>query len=193
MEEFIFYIKQGFFHVLDYYALDHILFFIALTIVYGFKNWNKALWVITLFTLGHSLTFGLASYNMLSINKVLVEFLIPITILIPLVLHVNKMIKEDYHINNTSIYFAFFFGLIHGLGFSNYFSMLLDEGEDKLIPLLKFALGIEFAQLVIVLLVLSLSHIAIYSIQIKKKFWVVGVSCLVAFRIIPMLIDRFPF
>ena len=193
MDDFIFYIQQGFFHVLDINALDHVLFFIALTIIYGFKNWKKALWLITFFTIGHSLSFGLSAYDIINVDVDLVEFLIPITILIPLILNIYKMINDDFSIKNTNIYFAGFFGLIHGLGFSNYFKMLLDNGDDKLIPLLKFALGIEFAQIIIVLIVLSLSHIAIYSTHIKKKYWVIGISLLVILRIVPMLINRFPF
>jgi len=188
MDDFIFYIQQGFFHVLDINALDHVLFFIALTIIYGFKNWKKALWLITFFTIGHSLSFGLSAYDIINVDVDLVEFLIPITILIPLILNIYKMINDDFSIKNTNIYFAGFFGLIHGLGFSNYFKMLLDNGDDKLIPL-----GIEFAQIIIVLIVLSLSHIAIYSTHIKKKYWVIGISLLVILRIVPMLINRFPF
>ena len=193
MEAFIFYIQQGFFHVLDVNALDHVLFFIALTALYSFKNWKKALWLITFFTLGHSFTFGLAAYDVITVDVDLVEFLIPITILIPLVLNIYKMINEDFSINNTNIYFAGFFGLIHGLGFSNYFKMLLDDGEGKLIPLLKFALGIEFAQIIIVLMVIFLGYLVVYSFHIKKKYWVMGVSVLVILQIIPMLINRFPF
>ena len=193
MEDFFFYIHQGFFHVLDIHALDHVLFFIALTIIYSFKKWKKALWLITFFTIGHSLSFGLSAYDAINVNVDLVEFLIPITILIPLVLNIYKMIKEDFSITNTNIYFAGFFGLIHGLGFSNYFKILLDKGDDKLIPLLKFAIGIEFAQIIIVLIVLSLSHLALYSFHIKKKYWVIAISSLVILRIIPMLINRYPF
>ena len=193
MVDFLFYIEQGLLHVLDFNALDHVLFFIALTIVYSFKNWKKAFWLITFFTIGHSLSFGLSAYDIIYVNVDLVEFLIPITILTPLILNIYKMIKGDFTIDNINIYFAGFFGLIHGLGFSNYFKMLLNNGEDKLIPLLKFALGIEFAQIIIVIIVLSLSHIAIYSIQIKKKYWIIGVSLLVIIRIIPMLINRFPY
>jgi len=193
MEEFIFYIKQGFFHVLDINALDHILFFIALSIIYRFKIWKKALWLITFFTIGHSLTFGLAAYDIINVNVDLIEFLIPITILIPLILNIYNVLSNISLENNINIYFAGFFGLIHGLGFSNYFKMLLDNGDDKLIPLIKFAVGIEFAQIIIVLLVLSISHIAIYSFQIKKKYWIIVISLLVILRIIPMLINRYPF
>jgi len=193
MENFIFYIKQGFFHVLDINALDHVLFFIALTVVFSFKNWKKALLLITFFTIGHSLTFGLSAYDYLSVDVDLVEFLIPITILIPLLLNIYTAIKDkEIQYDNSNIYFAFFFGLIHGLGFSNYFKMLLDDGDDKLIPLLEFALGIEFAQIIIVLLVLIFGHIFQYVFKLKKKIWIIVVSIVVILRIIPMIVERFP-
>lgn len=204
MNESMFYIQQGFSHVLDMAALDHVLFFIASTVVYRVIDWKKALWLITFFTIGHTLTFALSSYEIVNINAELVEFLIPITILTPLLLNIYiEIINKDVlpkHLytkqskeHNTNIYFAFFFGLIHGLGFSNYFKMLLDEADDKLIPLLKFALGIEFAQIIIVALVLFLGHIVQYYINIKKKIWVISISLFILLWIIPMLVNRFPF
>ena len=69
MDNFIFYLKEGLFHVLDWNAYDHILFLIALVVVYEFKNWKKILWLITLFTIGHTLTLILAAYNVLSVNS----------------------------------------------------------------------------------------------------------------------------
>ena len=193
METFIFYIRQGFFHVLDKNALDHVLFFITLTVVFSFRNWKKALLLITFFTVGHSLTFGLSAYDYISADVDLVEFLIPITILIPLVLNIYTSVKEkEIQHNNLNIYFAFFFGLIHGLGFSNYFKMLLDDGDNKLIPLLEFALGIEFAQIAVVLSVLVLGHFFQYTVKLKKELWIIIVSVLVILYIIPMLVERFP-
>ncbi len=193
MEDFIFYTKQGFFHVLDVNALDHVLFFIALTVIFGFKNWKKALLLITFFTIGHSATFALSAYDYLSVDVDLVEFLIPITILIPLLINSYNAIKEkEMQQNNLNIYFAFFFGLIHGLGFSNYFKMLLDKSDDKLIPLLEFALGIEFAQIIIVLLVLIFGHIFQSLFHLKKRIWILIISILILFYIIPMVIERIP-
>ncbi|HIP33229.1 MAG TPA: HupE/UreJ family protein [Bacteroidia bacterium] len=193
MEIFIFYIKQGFFHVLDFNALDHVLFFIALTIVFSFKEYKKTICLITFFTIGHSLTFGLAAYNYLNVNVDLIEFLIPITILIPLVLNIYFAIKKtEIQQNKLNIYFSFFFGLIHGLGFSNYFKMLLDETDDKLIPLIEFAIGIEFAQLIIVLLVLIFSYLLDVAFGFKKRIVIITTSILIILFIIPMLIERTP-
>jgi hypothetical protein len=190
MDEFILFIKLGFWHVLDKSALDHVLFFIALTVVFTFTNWRKALWLITFFTLGHTLTFGLSVYGYLDVNADLIEFIIPITILIPLLFNIYVAVKDKKTAHNRNIYFAFFLGLIHGLGFSNYFKMALDVDDDKLFPLLEFALGIELSQVVVVLSMLALSHIVLYSFRIPKRKWIIIVSSLIILYIIPMLIER---
>jgi hypothetical protein len=191
VNDFLFYIYQGFFHVLDVNALDHVLFFIALIVIFTFKDWKKALWLITFFTLGHTLTFILSAYDILDINVDLVEFLIPITILVPLLLNIYLSVKKNEFKHNTiNIYFAFFFGLIHGLGFSNYFKMLLDDGDDKLIPLLEFAIGIEFAQIVIVLIILSFAYLFQSVFKVQKRIWIIVISVVVILSIIPILIER---
>ena len=198
MDNFTFYIKQGFFHVLDLKAVDHILFFIALVVIYSFRDWKKSLGLITFFTIGHSITFGLSSYNYFDINIDIVDFLIPITILIPLVINIKKAVDDTTakH-NNLNIYFAFFFGLIHGLGFSNFLKMYLDKGDDILIPLIKFSIGIELVQILIVFITLFLGHIFQYlifpNLKNKKRIWIISISLLVIIYIIPMLIERFPF
>ncbi len=66
--------------MLDILAYDHVLFIIVLTIVYNFNQWKKVVWLITFFTIGHSITLGLAAFNLLNIPLEIVEFLIPVTI-----------------------------------------------------------------------------------------------------------------
>lgn len=193
MDDLVFYIQQGFYHVLDVNALDHVLFFIALCLVYQIHDWKKTLWLISFFTFGHTLTFGLSVYNFMDVPIGFVEFVIPITILIPLILNVyNEFRHEKKSKSSTNIYFSFFFGLFHGLGFSNYFSMLLDENDTKIIPLLEFSLGIEFAQIIVVSFVLLLGYVAQNYLQIQKKYWVLVISVLICLRIVPMLVERFP-
>ena len=79
MDNFIFFLKQGFYHVLDWNAYDHILFLIALTVVYNFKDWKKVFWLISLFTIGHTVTLFLAAFNIVYVNSKYVEFLIKIS------------------------------------------------------------------------------------------------------------------
>jgi len=190
MDDFILFLKLGLYHVLDWQAYDHILFLIVLTVIYTLHDWKKVLWLITLFTLGHTLTLALAAYKIIAIDINIIEFLIPVTILITALVNILTIKKRPSKVNNINLFFAFFFGLIHGLGFSNYFRMIIEDSEAKLIPLLEFAIGIEIAQLVIVLGILFLGYIAQNILKISKRDWVLILSSIVIGVVIPMLTER---
>ena len=81
-DNFWFNVQYGINHVLDLKAYDHVLFLIVLTVPYLFKDWKRVFLLITMFTLGHTLSLILAVYNIISVKATMVEFLIPITILI---------------------------------------------------------------------------------------------------------------
>src|SRR5688572_6549892 len=87
MSEFLTYFNIGLHHVLDIYAYDHVLFLIALVTPYAFKDWKRVLLLVSLFTLGHTVSLLLSVYGVLYIKPGLVEFLIPITILITALFH----------------------------------------------------------------------------------------------------------
>lgn len=188
MDNFIFFLREGIFHVLDWNAYDHVLFLIVLTVVYDFKNWNKILWLITLFTIGHTLSLILSAYNIVSISHMWIEFLIPCTILITALVNVffaknaTKLAKT-----NTNLFFALFFGLIHGLGFSGYFKILIGGSNQKLIPLLEFALGIEIAQLIVVIVILIIGLIFQTVFRFPKRDWILIISSIVIGLVLPML------
>ncbi|WP_117880011.1 HupE/UreJ family protein [Aureibaculum luteum] len=190
MEDFTLYLKLGLYHVLDWQAYDHILFLVALAVIYNFTNWKKVLWLITLFTIGHTITLTLASYNIININIEIVEFLIPVTIFITALVNIVTLKKSKQKSSNINLIFAFFFGLIHGLGFSNYFRMLMDDTESKILPLLEFAIGIEIAQVIIVLGILILGYIAQNFFRVSKRDWVLVLSSIVIGVVIPMLAER---
>ena len=133
---------MGFTHVLDLAAYDHILFLIVLAVVFSMKEWTKVLWLVTLFTLGHSITLALAAYKVLEFPIDIIEFLIPLTIFITGFVNVITTKKTSSKSNRLNLFFAFFFGFIHGLGFSNYFKMMIGQEQNKFLPLLEFALGI---------------------------------------------------
>jgi hypothetical protein len=82
MSEFELYFGLGKDHILDANGYDHILFVIALCILYSISEWKRVLILVTAFTLGHSITLALATLEIISVSGELVEFLIPITILI---------------------------------------------------------------------------------------------------------------
>ncbi|HBK72082.1 MAG TPA: HupE / UreJ protein [Flavobacteriaceae bacterium] len=190
MEDFILFLKLAFDHVLDWKAYDHILFFIVLAVVYNFKDWKKILWLITLFTIGHTTTLALATYDLVTIDVSIIEFLIPLTIFITAVVNIFTVNKKKVHQSNTNLFFAFFFGLIHGLGLSGFLKMILTDSDSKLLPLLEFAFGVELAQIVIVLLILISGFIAIKLLRVSKRDWVLVLSSIVIGIVIPMLVER---
>lgn len=191
MSEFWIYFNTGLRHVLDINAYDHVLFLIALTIPYAFKDWQRVLLLVTLFTLGHTMALLLSVYGFVQIKVNLVEFLIPITILITAIFHLFTAGKNA---KKESISFiaviTIFFGIIHGLGFSNYFNTILPgNASAKLIPLLEFALGIEAAQIIVVLLVLIISYIVQTVFRFSKRDWTLVMSAFVIGVVIPMVIE----
>ncbi|MEN8776110.1 MAG: HupE/UreJ family protein [Polaribacter sp.] len=190
MNDFILYFKMGLNHVLDLSAYDHILFLIVLAVVFSFNQFKKVLWLVTLFTIGHSITLALAAYGILNVSMNLIEFLIPVTIFITGVINVFTAKKSSTGKENTNLVFALFFGLIHGLGFSNYFKMMIGKEEDKLIPLLEFALGIEAAQIIIVLGILIVGTLLQNFFRVTRRDWILVCSSIVIGFAIQMMLER---
>lgn len=190
MEDFILYFKMGLEHVLDYTAYDHILFLVVLAVVFSFKQFKKVFWLVTLFTVGHSVTLALSAYEVVHINVAIIEFLIPLTIFITGVLNVILSNKNAKNKENINLFFALFFGLIHGLGFSNYFKMMVGKEENKLYPLIEFALGIEVAQVIIVLAILILGLLLQTFLKVTKRDWVLVCSSIVIGFAIQMMMER---
>jgi len=191
MSEFWLYFKLGLNHVLDIRAYDHVLFLIALMVPYAFKDWKRVFILISLFTIGHTLSLLLAVYGVIYINPGLVELMIPITILVTALFHLFTAGKNS---KNESISFiavvTLFFGTIHGLGFSSYFkSILPGDASDKLLPLLEFALGIEAAQIIVVFVVLILSYIVQTFFRFSKRDWALVMSAFVIGVVVPMIVE----
>jgi hypothetical protein len=190
MSQFWLYFKVGLTHVLDIHAYDHVLFLIALMVPYAFKDWKRIFVLVSLFTLGHTLSLLLSVFGIVSVKDSLVEFLIPITILLTAVFHLFTAGKSS---KNESITFVavitLFFGIIHGLGFSNYFKTILPgKTSDKLLPLLEFALGIECAQIIVVFVVLILAYIVQTFFRFSKRDWALVMSAFIIGVVIPMII-----
>ena len=190
MNDFTLYVKMGLNHVLDFSAYDHILFLVALCVVFNVKEWKRVLWLVTLFTVGHSITLALSAYKILNIDVALIEFLIPVTIFITGVFNIIHLKREESNRNNINLIFALIFGLIHGLGFSNYFRMMIGQEEDKLLPLIEFALGIEIAQVIIVSGILLIGFILQKFAKLKKQYWIMATSILVLIISAKMIWER---
>ena len=163
-----FYIQEGIGHILDFQALDHMLFVVTLCCVYQFKDVTKILILLTAFTLGHSLTLILSGLNILRINQDLVETLIPITIIFAALTNLLGIGKSGKS-HRFKYVAAAFFGLIHGAGFSNYFRMMLEGIEDSLVmPLLGFNVGIEIGQIIILCVYLLVLLILLRLLKISQ-------------------------
>ena len=188
MSNFIFYLKEGVFHILDTSALDHFYFIISFCLLYTFKDWRKLLGLITAFTLGHCLTLFLSGLKLVSINSDLVETLIPITILLSCLNNFYLIYSEKSSKQSLAITYIILlgFGLIHGLGFSVYIKMILFEDESILLPLLGFNIGIEVAQLVIVSLFLGVIAL-IHLMTSKLKLVRLIINSLIILFVVKML------
>lgn len=191
MSEFWIYFEKGLRHVLNPFAYDHILFLIALTVPYAFKDWKRLLLLVTIFTVGHTLALLLSVFGVIIIKGNLVEFLIPITILIVAFFNLFTAGKSSKNESiSVVVFITLFFGIIHGLGFANYFkTILVGSPQSKLLPLAEFALGIEAAQIIVVFVVLILSYIVQTFFRFSKRDWTLVMSSFIIGVVLPMIIE----
>ena len=191
MSEFWIYFEIGLRHVLDLSAYDHVLFLIALTVPYAFKDWKRLLLLVSIFTIGHTLALLLSVFGVIIIKGNLVEFLIPITILIVAFFNLFTAGKSSKNESiSVVVFITLFFGIIHGLGFASYFKSLLGGSpQSKLLPLSEFALGIEAAQITVVFVVLILSYIVQTFFRFSKRDWTLVMSSFIIGVVLPMIIE----
>ena len=181
LETFNLYFDLGMKHILDVHGSDHILFVIALTAIYTISDWKKVLILITAFTIGHSLTLALSTYRVINVNSDLIEFLIPVTIFITALANIFRKQGSLRSMKaQLNYYLALFFGLIHGLGFSNYLRSLLGRDESIVTQLFAFNLGLEVGQIVIVGIFMAASFIFVSLIGVSRRDWRIVVSAAVA-------------
>ncbi len=182
MTEFQLYFDLGKDHILDYKnGYDHILFVIALCALYLSRDWKQVLILVTAFTIGHSITLALSTLHIVNVKADLIEFLIPLTIFITAV---SNLFKNENNLSGKNIqinyYYAAFFGLIHGLGFSNYLRSILGKDKSIFTQLLSFNLGLEFGQLVIVGIFMIASFILVDLCNINRRDWKMVISSAIA-------------
>lgn len=192
MDELIIFFKIGLTHVLNIHAYDHLLFLIALTVPYIAKDWKRIIILVSCFTLGHTISLFLSVFNIVMAKASWVELLIPITIFITAF---SNLILVGKSSKNGNISFiagvTIFFGIIHGLGFSNYFNTILPgKPSEKLLPLLEFAIGIEFAQIIVVVAVLILAFIAQNLLRFNKRDFTLIMSSFVIGVVVPLIIEN---
>ncbi len=197
MDDFFIYLRLGFDHITDPSGYDHVLFVIALCAVYTLQQWRQVLILVTAFTIGHSITLALATLQLITYKTEVIELLIPITILITAITNFffqepgYRSLPVSRQTNRPWRYgLALVFGLIHGMGFSNYLRSLLGREADIVKPLLAFNIGLEIGQLVIVGFILSLAYLALNLLRTSRLRWTLILSGFVAGMAASLIINN---
>lgn len=191
MQDFLFYLKLGWEHIISLDALDHQLFILALIAVYSTKDWKKILILVTAFTIGHSFTLLLSVLDIFRIPSNWVEFLIPLTIAFTaadnLVMknHQERLMKMNY-------WLALLFGLIHGMGFANTARMMIASEQQITIPLLGFNIGLELGQIIVVLVNMIFFYLLTNLLKLPRKYWIIVVSAVALLWSLQISLTRIP-
>jgi hypothetical protein len=190
METLWFYSNLGFWHVIDWNGLDHFYFIVTLVLPFSFKESGKLLWWVTLFTIGHTLSLIGNFYTEFSFSSYWIEILIPITIALSAVaVFFSKSENSAFRNNKIFPLITIFFGIIHGLGFVRYFKMLIFD-DAVTITLFSFALGIELAQVTIVIFVLLMSWLVSKTLKHSKRSWEFFVGSIILLASVKMIFER---
>jgi hypothetical protein len=183
------FLRLGFHHITDPSALDHILFLLALAAIYRGRDWRDSLWVVSAFTVGHSITLALTVTGGVRLPTGLIEFLIPVTIVATGA--ENLLVRDRRRAPLGGRYrpvFAGGFGLVHGAGFANYLRDLFTGSIA--VPLLGFNVGIELGQITV--LVLAAVALAGVDRLLGHRLRVVAVSAAVVVVAMGLAVERAP-
>ena len=193
MTNFSIYFQLGFNHIANFGALDHILFMAALTLRYQFSDWKRLLILVTAFTIGHTITLALSVVDIIDFSAKWAEFLISVTIAITA--FSNYFVKKFNYTNKFPFIYwaALFFGLIHGLGFSNNLKMLIGKGSGLFVKFLAANIGIETAQIIFVLAMLIVGFICTQLIKINRREYLLFVSGIILGIATYIAVLRLPF
>ena len=183
--------RLGVGHIADLRGYDHILFIVALTAGYRIGEWRQLVWLVTAFTLGHSLTLALATLDVIRVRAGIIEVLIAVTIVVSAVYalldvsrtRASRSLRVPYAMAGA-------FGLIHGLGFSTFLRSALGMEESIALPLFAFNVGLEVGQLLIVLSVLLAGAVVVDVLGLARRWWVGALSLAIAVAGVAMLVDR---
>jgi hypothetical protein len=178
MEEFKTWFFIGFDHIMDIQALDHTLFILALVVAYDSSQIKKIIFLITAFTIGHSVTLALSALELISFNQKIIEFSIPLTIFLTALNNIVNRKESKKKFVSSNYIIGLVFGLIHGLGFANYLKALLFKG-NVVFELFAFNVGIEIAQIILVFVFLFLSFLFSRFVFSKREDLILFISSLI--------------
>jgi ABC-type antimicrobial peptide transport system permease subunit len=189
LESFLKFLELGLFHIVSFSSYDHILFVVLLALPYVFKDWKRLLILISVFTLGHTLSLLLGVYDIVNLNVNITEWLIPMTIFFAALYNIFSPLKPTESRSYLMLGVVVFFGLIHGLGFANAFKTLVSSNENTFLSIMEFAIGIEIGQLVVVFCVLFLSFIFQNIFRFNSRDWVMVSSAIILGLMLPLIIQ----
>jgi hypothetical protein len=173
--------RQGFVHVLPL-GLDHILFVLGLFFLS--RKWKPIIYQVSVFTIAHTITLGLATLDLVAAPSHVVEPIIAASIA---VVAIENIFFPGYR--HVRLLVVFFFGLIHGLGFAGALSAFDLDPTSLVIGLLGFNVGVEFGQLAVIALVFGATF-WLTEDKAYRKWVVVPGSSLIALMGIYWTIER---
>ncbi|MFL5787094.1 MAG: HupE/UreJ family protein [Flavisolibacter sp.] len=191
MNDFLFYFKIGWGHIINIEALDHIFFIAALSAIYIIKDWKQVLILVTAFTVGHSITLALSTLRIIEVPSAWVEFLIPCTIVFTAI---SNLFIKDFNPRSIRInyFLALFFGLIHGLAFANTLRMIIAQDQSFALSMFSFSVGLELGQILIVFIILLIGGLFINVFKVQRRYWVIFISSAVFALAMQMAVQRWP-
>ncbi|MCK5824207.1 MAG: HupE/UreJ family protein [Ichthyobacteriaceae bacterium] len=188
MNTFITFLELGMTHILNTNGFGHILFIIALTVLYSIKEWKELFILITSFTIGHSITLVLIIMDLISYNSVITEAFIALSIAVAAILNIVRGGKIPAG-KGLKVYYvlALFFGIIHGVGFANYLKALIGNSNELFYSISGFNIGVELGQLAIVGVIILISFGLDILLKIQKQQFILVTSSVILGVTLPML------
>lgn len=193
MNDFIFYFREGWLHIMSTDATDHLLFIVALAIIHTFQDLKKVLILVTSFTIGHAVTLYLSAFEIVRFPVEVVEFAIPCTIVLTALINLLPVGAGDRQIKQIQYPFAMAFGLIHGMGYANYIRMMLSKDQHFAMGLFSFNVGLEIGQIFVVLSILVISWLMDWNKHFSQRKLVILVSLVIMFVSFKIALERFQY
>ena len=189
--DFIFYFREGWHHIISQGALAHQLFIAALTVIFMPADWRRVIVLVTAFTIGHALTLMLSVLDLLRFSDRWVEFLIPCTIAATALFNLLRA-EGSARRMRLSYLLAFGFGLIHGMGYANAIRFSLSREQSLGWGLFSFNIGLEIGQIFVVLFVLFSGYLITRIPGVRRIHWVWALSLPVLLLSLKMMVERWP-
>ena len=189
------YLVEGTFHI--WIGLDHVLFLLSLllpaVLVHKSRRWTgvgsfraaltEVLWVVTAFTVAHSITLSIAALQIVELPSRLVESAIAASVMLAAANNLWPMVERRRWL------VAFGFGLIHGFGFASVLTELGLPKDALVLSLLGFNVGVEVGQLVIVACFLPVAYL-LRNTSLYRRGVFVGGSILTLMVALVWLVER---